>query len=287
MLRELLGAPSFDAGLRRFWRDNQFRRAGWDDLRKAFEQESGRNLSVFFAQWLDRAGAPQLRIAQAQARPDSGGFRVEVAIEQSPPAYALRVPLALANGEAHGTEVVAVEALRRTVALEVRSRPERVALDPELHLFRRLDPGELPPILRRVMLDPRTALVVATPDAAVRDAAKQLAGRVLDSAPQPDTGEPPILMIGLADDVDRVLAQRGLPARPSSLKGAGTAQVWAAQQPNGKALVVVSARDAGSLLALLRPLPHYGRQGWLVFEGAKAIDRGVWPAEQVGTRIAE
>ena len=48
---------------------------------------------------------------------------------------------------------------------------------------------------------------------------------------------------------------------------------------SGKTLLVVSARDTPSLQALQRPLPHYGRQSWLVFDGAKAIDRGVWPAE--------
>ena len=129
------------------------------------------------------------------------------------------------------------------------------------------------------MLDPSTALVLASSDAAVRDAAGRLAARLLDAAPQPDTGGPPLLVIGLERDVDRLLAERSLPARPGTLKGTGSAQVWAARQSNGKTLVVISARDAESLSALQRPLPHYGRQSWLVFEGAKAIDRGVWPAE--------
>jgi hypothetical protein len=40
---------------------------------------------------------------------------------------------------------------------------------------------------------------------------------------------------------------------------------------------VVSARDVAALQALARPLPHYGRQSWLVFEGSKAVDRGIWP----------
>jgi len=29
---------------------------------------------------------------------------------------------------------------------------------------------------------------------------------------------------------------------------------------------------------LLRPLPHYGRMGYLVFDGAKAVEHGHWPA---------
>ncbi len=42
---------------------------------------------------------------------------------------------------------------------------------------------------------------------------------------------------------------------------------------------MVSARDADSLAALARPLPHYGRQSYLAFDGAKVIERGVFPTE--------
>ena len=276
MLRDALGPQNFDASLRRFWRDYQFRRASWDDLHHAFEQESGRSLGVFFAQWLDRAGAPELRITEARARVDAG---VDVGIEQSPPAYALQVPVRLAGADTHQTKLVAMDALQEKVSLDTAFRPMSAAIDPELRLFRRLDPRELPPILRQVMLDPSTALVVASQDVAVRDAARGLAARLLDAAPQPAAGAQPLLVIGLEQDVDRLLAERLLPPRPDTLKGTGSAQVWASRQVSGKTLVVVSARDADSLSALQRPLPHYGRQSWLVFDGAKAIDRGVWPAE--------
>jgi hypothetical protein len=40
---------------------------------------------------------------------------------------------------------------------------------------------------------------------------------------------------------------------------------------------VVSGRDAEALRALERGLPHYGRQSWIVFDGGKAADRGIWP----------
>ena len=42
MLRDLIGTSAFDAGLQRFWRDHQFRRANWADLAAAFERASGR-----------------------------------------------------------------------------------------------------------------------------------------------------------------------------------------------------------------------------------------------------
>jgi aminopeptidase N len=285
MLRDALGPQNFDASLRRFWRDYKFSRASWDDLRHAFEQESGLSLAVFFAQWLDRAGAPKLRITEARARAGTGELGVDVGIEQSPPAYALQVPVHLTGADTHETKLVAMDASREKVSLDTAFRPMKVALDPEFRLFRRLDPRELPPILRQVMLDPGTALVVASSDVAVREAARGLAARLLDAAPQPATGAQPLLVIGLEQDVDRLLTERHLPPRPDTLKGTGSAQVWASRQADGKTLVVISARDADSLSALQRPLPHYGRQSWLVFDGAKAINRGVWPAETPTLRV--
>ena len=89
----------------------------------------------------------------------------------------------------------------------------------------------------------------------------------------------PLLVIGPGDGLDPWLAQHGLPARPAVAAGKGTAQVWTATRGDGRTLVVVSARDAEALAALARPLPHYGRQSWVVFDGAKAIDRGVWPSK--------
>jgi hypothetical protein len=72
---------------------------------------------------------------------------------------------------------------------------------------------------------------------------------------------------------------------PLQLRNKGSAQVWAATQARWKCAVIISAANAQALQSLQRPLPHYGRQSWLVFDGAKAIDRGVWPGESLSWRL--
>ena len=62
MLRDELGRSAFDAGLQRFWKEKRFQRASWDDLLQAFEQASGRELGVFFTQWIERTGAPSVTV---------------------------------------------------------------------------------------------------------------------------------------------------------------------------------------------------------------------------------
>jgi hypothetical protein len=95
----------------------------------------------------------------------------------------------------------------------------------------------------------------------------------------------PLLAIGLAPDIDAWLAQQGLAPRPAEVAAQGSAHAWAATRRDGQALLVVSARDAAALAALARPLPHYGRQSWIAFDGAKAVARGVWPSVPQRVRL--
>ncbi|MBL8487234.1 MAG: M1 family peptidase [Rhodocyclaceae bacterium] len=281
MLRDLLGAEVFRAGIRRFWAERRFRAASWDDLRTDFEKASGLDLRQFFDQWLNRAGGPRLRIAEALRTPK--GLRV--VLEQGDPAYALRVPLEISSGAETTVHWAMVTGARETVDL-AQVRADAVRLDPDLRLWRRLDAAQLPPILRQWIVAPAPRLVVAA-DGEAAEAARTLAGRLLEAAPREVlAGEPgggPLLVVGLHDQVDAWLARSGHPARPPALAGRGSAQVWTdwrdgtANSPAAP-VAVVSARDAGALRDLLRPLPHYGSQSWLVFEGTRAVEKGVWPA---------
>jgi hypothetical protein len=72
-----------------------------------------------------------------------------------------------------------------------------------------------------------------------------------------------------------------MPRRPATLAVTGgrpTAWVWTAERHDAGPLTVVEARDEAALAALARPLPHYGRQSWIVFDGPTALARGVWPS---------
>lgn len=52
MLRELIGDEAFTAGLRRFYQERKFQKAGTDDLRRAFEIEAKQPLGRFFDDWV-------------------------------------------------------------------------------------------------------------------------------------------------------------------------------------------------------------------------------------------
>jgi hypothetical protein len=289
MLRDAIGAEAFDQGLRRFWREHRGSIASWDDLRAAFERTSQRDLAGFFTQWLDRAGLPAVRLESATATRDAGKWRVDFALSQGRPAYPLRVPVAIAHGPDQQMHWVELDRERAVFSLRSALRPDSITLDPDARLLRRLAPGEAPPILRQAMLDPATVTVLAGEQEAGAALARQFVEHPLQlrSAEAPMSAAP-LLLIGLERDVERYLARHGLPPRPAELSATpdrATAWVWTATRTTGETVTIVSARDAAALAALGRPLPHYGRQSWLVFEGGTATARGTWPSRPQSIRL--
>ena len=281
MLRDAIGEAAFEQGLRLFWQRHRFQRAGWPDLQRAFADAAGRDLGPFFRQWVERAGAPRLRLAEAGW--SAGSLRL--ALEQQGAPYSLRVPLRLVFADRQETRVVEVDGPLTQVVLAVPERVLAVDLDPDYRLWRRVEPAYLPPILREVFVAPRAGLLLADGDAELGAAASALAGRLLDARPEPLRadggglpGQSPLLLIGRAANVDSLLAGLGLPARPARLAGQGSAQVWAARDQDGRPYAVVSVRDVSALRALERGLPHYGNQSWLIFESARVQEKGIWPA---------
>ncbi len=280
MLRDEIGREAFERGLRLLWQRKQFQSASWSDLEAAFTAASGQALSVFFRQWVDRPGAPDFRLKSAERRGDKLTLRFAHSGQ-----HALTVPLRLVYPQRSELRMVRLGGRETSVVIDgIDASIEAVEPDPDYRLWRRVAPALLPPILREVFVAPDARVVVTDGDTAVRAAAQALAARVLDARPSALGTEWPasgaVLFVGLDQTVDAWLARLGLPARPPAKRGSGgSAQVWAGRDAAGRPYAVVAGRDAAAIKALERGLPHYGRQSWLVFEGARMAEKGVWPPQ--------
>lgn len=290
MLRDQLGEAIFQRGLQGLWTTRRFKTASWQDLRNMFEIVSGQPLEPFFAQWLNRSGAPAIAIASASAVASDAGHALTIALQQSEPVYQLRVPVAIETVHGAQTHWLDLQQAHQTFTLQLNEKPQSVALDPDLRLFRQLAPGEAPPILREAMVNAATQTVLLSSQAEVRTVAETLAGKLQDRAPQivaPDESlsAAPALVIGLHPEIDAWLAARQLPPVPDEIRNRGSAQTWAIARKDGASLAIVAARDATALEALIRPLPHYGRQSYIAFDGRQVIAQGIWPGQVQKTTV--
>jgi hypothetical protein len=284
MLRDLIGYESFDRAIQAFWHHQRFRIASWSDLRHAFETESGQDLQIFFKQWLTYTGAPTVHIAKAIRRQSDSGYRVTITLEQTGVSalYSIRVPIVVYTKDSKETKTFDLDRGRQTFSFKLRAKPLEVALDPDFRLFRRLTPDEAPPILRQIMVNQAAVTVLLSEKGGAHVAGYELAKKLQNRIPKIVLSKDAftatsVLVIGLQEQVDRWISSHKLPVRPVIMRSNGTAHAWTVKH-DGVTLAIVSAKDTTSLKALVRPLPHYGRQSYVVFDGAKAIERGTWPA---------
>lgn len=302
MLRRQLGDTRFVAALREFYRQYLFREAGFDDLQRVFEQVGGTSLQTEFEQWLERTGAPELRLGDVSVSVQAQAFRIRLELQQAQPgpAYRLRVPVAvqLAGRNTAQLRALTMTDKRQTFVWTVPARPLRVAVDPEFDVFRRLHPAELPPSLGSLLGAPRSLFVLpaeAAPELrrAYRELAGQWAGpqdRIVSDRDLESLPAGPVWLLGAENqwlpDLRQALAP--LPARiedgsvrledrrwPRTDYSFAMTVSGPAQQPRAW----IAAPTPEAVAALARKLPHYTRYSYLAFAepGTRNRLKGQWP----------
>jgi len=116
-LRTLLGDDVFFKGVRRFYFDWRFRKAGTDDVRRAFEAESGSDLTGFFEHWIRTSRIPSLRFGWRREEGPDGPLAV-IRFEAVSEAVDVAVPVTLRFSD-RTTRLVAVPIRQGTAELRL------------------------------------------------------------------------------------------------------------------------------------------------------------------------
>jgi len=110
MLRRLVGDDAFFFGVRRFYAEWRFKKAGTDDFRAAMEASSGRDLGAFFETWIYGAAVP--RLAFSYRSPDAKSVAIKFEQIGEVAQVPITVTLTYTNGE---TESVIVPVTSKVV----------------------------------------------------------------------------------------------------------------------------------------------------------------------------
>lgn len=298
MMRRELGDATFIKGLRALYADKRFERASFDDVRRALENASGRDLAALFNPWVRRTGAPRLSVGEVKATAGAGGaWRVTGTLDQrqTGDSYTLSVPVAVTLEGREATFQTVVRASGRETSLDITvpARPLRLDVDPEYDLFRVLDVEEAPPALSGAFgAEVATMILPAKADAESLARYRSMAegwntGRttpikvVTDGELADLPSEGSVWVIGYENRfVGRVAdAVRAYEATPA--KSGDRAVVLVARRNKGEAPVAafVAAARAAQIPGLARKLPHYHKYSHLAFEGDEPVnvDKGRWP----------
>ncbi|HEX9050336.1 MAG TPA: M1 family aminopeptidase [Anaeromyxobacter sp.] len=306
MARERMGDARFVDALRTLYREEKFREASFADVARAMGAAAGEDLSAFLAQWIDRPGAPALRVESAKVVAQGDGRAVELVLAQAQPdaPYAIDVPvyLTLPSGAEAVRRTVRMTEGRQRFTIPVSEAPTRVDVDPEFDVFRRVDPAELPPALSGALGAARRVLVLpSSAPPALLAAYRALAEAwrapgveiVLDAdLPRVPPGKA-VWVLGWENRLRPVMAEAlapyGAVLGPSDLRSgklafarSDRAVVAASRSPAdpAQAIAFVGADRPAALPGLARKLPHYGKYGLLAFEGDEPanVAKETWTA---------
>ena len=146
MLRNYVGDEAFFSSLNHYLDRNKFSPVEIDELRMAFEETTGEDLSWFFDQWYHKAGHPQLSIRTDYA---DGSVSVTVAQTQStdnnvPAVFRIPVNIAVYTNGTAETHHVWIEQREQTFTFPASAKPDVVIFDPEHQLLAEYDYEKTP-----------------------------------------------------------------------------------------------------------------------------------------------
>lgn len=303
MVRIMIGDQAFFGALREICRERLYRTASWSDFSRAFSQSSGRDLAPFMEQWLARPGGPHLALANVTRRREGAGWAVSGTIVQTPPFYLVSVPLRLETAVGSEHRSVVSDRERTDFLITAAAPPRRLALDPDMELFRLLDPGNLPPTVSRIKGSEKLLAIITKGCRASEESVRMLleslgqgSATVIDEERlnEADLRGHDLLFCGIP--------RRGaLPAPPPGIAFSATEFSMDGERfddPNDLLFLVQRHPLNDELVtALFLPLSeeagvrhvpritHYGTYGYLVFAGEKIRRKGTLPAAEKGVVV--
>ncbi|HKJ04874.1 MAG TPA: M1 family aminopeptidase [Geopsychrobacteraceae bacterium] len=144
MLRQRIGEEAFWSSLRKLAAEGSGKRLGWSDLEQTFSRTAGQDLSTFFRQWVNQAGAPQLHFKEVAVASTGEGWLVRGKVVQTGDLYSLVVPLRVKTEAGNVEQSISVSKEQTAFAIRTDVSPLQLSGDPDAHLFRRLQIDELP-----------------------------------------------------------------------------------------------------------------------------------------------
>jgi len=147
MIANKIGEKAFLDAVGKYLKRHRFGSVETEDLRRAFEAESGISLRGFFQRWVRQAGHPRIR-----ARIRYRNRKVVLKFEQTQrvtrqmPLYRLPIEVAIRRRKDSAVaqvHTVMLSGKRATLTIPAKQRPEVIEIDPKMKLYAkwRLDAG--------------------------------------------------------------------------------------------------------------------------------------------------
>jgi len=285
MLARELGRPRFLEAVRHAVETYAGDTFGWDGWVSVLGEGAGRDLKRWFAPWLYLPGAPILEIGTLKVAGNVVAGTIRQA--QPGPAYPLRIPVRVTTGAGAEEHVVLSASKETAFSLTTKTRPRRVEIDPDHHIFRKIPRDRVAPCLAAVLtakkrvgygdtaalkrLGVERAVGEPSPDAALLaiDRPLEIKENLLDGARQQDAS--------LRIETGRFEFRGEVYDQPGD--GILFSYLFPGMPP-----VTFFHGNAASAYARVGDLRAYTLDSWVVFRDGRPVTRGTFAKTDRATR---
>ena len=132
MLRKRIGDEAFFKALRDYYNDHRDANATTEDLRRALEKSSGKNLKEFFARWVYGSGHPRYQLDWGSMERHAGAFlSVRLTQLQEGEAFLDPVPIEFTVNGKKQQRTIYPKDKATTVSIRLDANPTSVQIDPD------------------------------------------------------------------------------------------------------------------------------------------------------------
>ncbi|MGI9035398.1 MAG: M1 family metallopeptidase [Pyrinomonadaceae bacterium] len=131
-LRETVGAENFWRAINNYLNAHKFANVESADLKKAMEEASGKDLSVFFDQWVYKAGFPRLSVKQIY-NPQTKRLSLNIAQTQTganvPTVFVMPFDVEIATADGMKNETLEIKNRVQSFTIQIDGKPSKLNFD--------------------------------------------------------------------------------------------------------------------------------------------------------------
>ena len=280
MIEEEIGTEPFFEAWKLVNTKHLEQKISWEEWVAAFEETSGKDLSHIIPQWIEQDGAPILDLKINDATDNSIDFTL---LEKSGQSYRLEVPIHFDSG--FDTTVV-LNSPSSSFSMKLSKKVNSISVDPDLHLFRRLYPEEIEPILSAAFGNKNKMFYSDDDTTQFKTFGNNLTESdviihsIQDISTQDRSSLP--IILNPSESVNYFLERINITDENIVIAGKaypriGHTFILTGQDWDGyKNVLILFSTDYESLPRIGRLVPHYGKYSYLVFNGTKNVGKGQW-----------
>jgi aminopeptidase N len=272
MLKNLVGEEQFYGALREFISRNQSQQASWDNIKAAFEKQSGRDLSPFFKHWVDEKGLQDLTATKASVKRNGDTFEISFDLLQKGKVFSLDLPVVISTRGDKKNEKLSLDGEKKSFNVLVDEEPRTMIIDGAYDVARRLTELETPPVVASLLGDkkPLIALPVANKEEykTVITALKEAGAEEKEAADLKDSEIKVSSLVILGDDNPLVGRLFG---KTESVKAGFSLTVRKNPWSERKVVVIINSRSIAEAEAAFPKISHYGKYSALAFNEGRNV----------------